>query len=389
MLNDLVRVPEGPSRLEISRTLVLWTGTDVRAAWRRGWQPAELVRLARRQLGAVQGRLLVDMIAAEMRQYAENTVDARWATQLKGLDAMQWWANDDVLVDAWSVRERLDRRSVLMHVVEVIHALRCMAYNIGQLCPVPGEARRGSLHPDQVGPYAGDQRMLGRVRALLAKAESTEFAEEAEALTAKAQELMARHSIDYALLAATKPNGEEPVGIRIGIDNPYESSKCLLLQRVAEANRCRAIWSKGPGFSTVVGFPGDLESAELLYTSLLVQASAAMMREGSRKDAYGRSRTRSFRQSFLDAFAIRIGERLISATEETSRQAATEEGAERLLPVLAARTDVVNEAMQKMFPQASSSAVRMSNREGWLSGTAAADLAALQARHAVGEDVQR
>ena len=37
--------------------------------------------------------------------------------------------------------------------------------------------------------------MLERVRALLAKAESTTFPEEADALTAKAQQLMTRHAL--------------------------------------------------------------------------------------------------------------------------------------------------------------------------------------------------
>ena len=45
------------------------------------------------------------------------------------------------------------------------------------------------IAPDSARP---DEKVLGRVRALLAKAESTTFPEEAEALTAKAQELMAR-----------------------------------------------------------------------------------------------------------------------------------------------------------------------------------------------------
>jgi hypothetical protein len=49
---------------------------------------------------------------------------------------------------------------------------------------------------------AGELLHLERVRALLAKAESTEFDEKAEALTEKAQELMTRYSIDAALLAA-------------------------------------------------------------------------------------------------------------------------------------------------------------------------------------------
>src|SRR5438045_2689314 len=54
------------------------------------------------------------------------------------------------------------------------------------------------------GPSAADagidDRMLAKVRALLAKAESTEFTDEADALTAKAQELMTRYSIDRALV---------------------------------------------------------------------------------------------------------------------------------------------------------------------------------------------
>ena len=53
--------------------------------------------------------------------------------------------------------------------------------------------------------------MLDKVRALLAKAESTEFPEEAGALTSRAQQLMARYSIDHALLAAqTGSRGEKP-----------------------------------------------------------------------------------------------------------------------------------------------------------------------------------
>src|SRR5205823_14651531 len=89
-----------------------------------------------------------------------------------------------------------------------------------------------------------DQRMLDRVRALLAKAESTEFPDEAEAYTAKAQELMTRHRIDHALLTVTKRVRDRPVTRRLAVDNPYEAPKSLLLQVVAEANGCRAVWMK-------------------------------------------------------------------------------------------------------------------------------------------------
>jgi hypothetical protein len=255
------------------------------------------------------------------------------------------------------------------------------------LCPPPGQARRGSLGAAAAGGRVGDPRQLERVRALLAKAESTSFAAEAETYTAKAQELMARHSIDYALLSVGVGVRDEPVGRRIGVENPYEAPKVLLLDAVAGANRCRAVWSSSFGFVTVLGFAADIDAVELLFTSLLVQATAAMMHAGSRRDAHGRSTTRSFRQSFLTAFAQRIGERLATATKQATEQAgrdlAGQPGADRLLPILASRDGAVGAMAEELFPDLVGRAVAVTNRDGWASGRAAADLAHLAARHAV------
>lgn len=134
--------------------------------------------------------------------------------------------------------------------------------------------------------------MLARVRALLAKAESTTFDEEAEALTAKAQELIARHALDEAALHDAGDVGDPSVR-RIPLDPPYAKAKAFLLNEVADANRCRAVHSDDCGWVTVFGYDGDLHAVELLTTSLFAQATAAMARHGSRRDATGRSRTRS------------------------------------------------------------------------------------------------
>jgi hypothetical protein len=128
-----------------------------------------------------------------------------------------------------------------------------------------------------------DRRMLDRVRALLAKAESTEFPKEAEALSARAQELMARHRIDRALLAAASGGAGEPSGRRLAVDSPYEAPKTVLLDVVATANGCRLVWHRSLGLCTVLGFPGDLDAVELLFTSLLAQATAAMVHAGPSK----------------------------------------------------------------------------------------------------------
>ncbi|MGP4029098.1 DUF2786 domain-containing protein [Actinomadura sp. 3N407] len=222
-----------------------------------------------------------------------------------------------------------------------------------------------------------DQRTLGRVRALLAKAESTEFPEEAEALSARAQELMARHSIDHALLAAETGDMGGPAGRRIAVDNPYDSPKAVLLTVVADANRCRAVWHRELGFSTVVGYPADLAAVEMLFTSLLVQATSAMVHAGPRRDARGRSRTRSFRHAFLNAYAARIGERLREAADRATASA----GGNVLVPVLAVRDRAVEQAVGTMFPNlARGRAGSVSNYEGWVAGRAAADLASLNGR---------
>jgi hypothetical protein len=356
-----------------------------------GWQPVDLERVARREFGEPADAMIVDVIAGRMREYPASTVDPRWAAQLGDLKAEVWWESDAEWVGAWAERNWVDRAQTIGFAIGTLRLLRGLS-PLPVLIPPPGQARAGT-DPRPAGgarpapaprpaPEAS-ARMLDRIRALLAKAESTTFPEEAETYTAKAQELMARHSIDAALLDASAATHAAPVAVRIGVDAPYEGPKSMLLSVVAGANRCRSVWSKEYGFNTVFGFETDLELVELLYTSLLVQATAAMTAQGSRRDRYGRSSTRSFRQSFLTAYANRIGERLSGATERANAEAAAEVGGSALLPVLAARDDAVREHVQTVFPTLRNHRVHVSNRDGWESGRAAADRASLQPRRSV------
>ncbi|POM23722.1 hypothetical protein BTM25_23430 [Actinomadura rubteroloni] len=243
--------------------------------------------------------------------------------------------------------------------------------------PEASRAQRG------MGPEA-ERRVLGRVRALLAKAESTAFPAEAEALSARAQELMARYSLDRALLAGSAPAaGDAPVGRRIVVEGPYEGPKAVLLGVVAEANRCQAVWHRDLGLATIVGHPAELAAVELLFTSLLVQATAAMTHAGPRGDAPARTRIRSFRHSFLNAYAARIGERLRAAAEHAAGHAGTRAD---LVPALAARDAAVDRAVDTLFPGLVRGRARaVSNVAGWAAGRAAADLAGLDGRRAVAD----
>ncbi|MGH8984416.1 MAG: DUF2786 domain-containing protein [Acidimicrobiia bacterium] len=218
--------------------------------------------------------------------------------------------------------------------------------------------------------------MLARVRALLAKAESTTFPAEAEALSAKAQELMTRYSLDRAVVASEQGDDAAPVRRGIAVEAPYADTKALLLSEVASANRCRTVWNREACVCTVVGFEADIEATELLFTSLLVQAGTAMRASGPVRDSAGRSRTRSFRRSFLLGFATRIGERLREATTATTEQAEADHGVS-LLPVLAGRSAQVDDAFGAAFPDLVSRSLGATSGSGYFAGRLAADQASV------------
>ncbi|MFI7006093.1 DUF2786 domain-containing protein [Streptomyces sp. NPDC050145] len=329
----------------------------VRRAWERGWQPADLHRMVVRDLGpdTAHSRLAARLIRTETGRY--DVLPPRWTAQLEALPAGE--------------APRTDRFSAATTTLELYRLLLRLPA-IEPVGPVPGEALSV--------PVAGESRTLARIRALLAKAEATGYPPEAEALSAKAQELMARHSVDEALLASRTHAKDTPAACRIGVDAPYETAKAVLLAAVAGANRCQAVWNGAFGFSTVVGFEPDLEAVELLYTSLLVQATAAMTRAEAEQRAGGRKRTKTFRQSFLAAYAQRIGDRLAAVADEVTGERG------ELLPVLAARDVAVTGRTEEMFPETVTTRMRgVSDEAGWHEGRSAADRTRLSGTSPSGE----
>lgn len=381
-------------RLQMARTIMDLLRAQLDQAWQGGWQPADLVRLARRTVGGTELAVLGDAVVADLGRYAAGTVDRRWPAQLREAGATRWWGIDTDPLVARAAAAPGGWAQVCTAALRVIGLLsRLPALEV--IGPRPGEA---TPHTDDgaEGPDV-DERILSRVRQLLAKAESTTFDAEAETFTAGAQALMARHSIDAAMLQLQGSGGrsDAPRARRIGIDRPYESPKAMLLGAVADANRCRIVWSKELGFATVLGFAPDLEAVETLFTSLLVQATQAVTKEGSRRSA-GRSRTRSFRSSFLTSYAGRIGERLREVTQaetdaatgggregfgvgpEGGEVAGSERPDNALVRVLADRSGAVDDAVAALFPRLVTRHVSLpQDHEGWISGRAAADRATL------------
>jgi len=195
--------------------------------------------------------------------------------------------------------------------------------------------------------------LLARVRKLLAKAEDAGVTpEEAQALTAKAAELMAKYGIDRALLAARRPETDRPADRVIDVDNPWARVQAHLLCGLASALRCQCVIlaRTGPGSRIhVFGYSSDIERTDVLYTSLLVQMWQGLA--VAQVPSWTRS-PRAWRRSWLLGFATAVVTRVRAAEEAATRQAtapAAGSGSQTAL-VLADRALVIRHNIKQAYP---------------------------------------
>jgi hypothetical protein len=345
------------------------------AAWEHGWQPLDLVHVVRRSRTRL-APLLGAAIGAQARSVqAEQRAPQAWLDQLgavadEALPAAPGGSGDRLVRSVMGQGIRpVEAWTDLVQLLEMLTTLPVLE----QLVPPPSAWGRTApqSRPDCDASERG--RLLNRIRTLLAKAENTEFAAEAETFTAKAQDLMTRHAIDAALLHGSADHPIEVRGARVHINNPYAAEKVHLLSQVARANRSRAVWNESLGLVTVLGTPVDVDQVEMLFTSLLIQATRAMAEAGARR-AGSFDRSASFRRSFLMSYAVRIGERL----NETN-DAATASYGSALVPLLQRQTTAVQQEFDRLFPQTRQARAGRYNAHGWNAGRAAADRAVFAA----------
>jgi hypothetical protein len=319
--------------------------------------------------------LVVRLIGEHARRTdATSRAPDAWMDQLRDLGAVP--PQDPDVVAAWHRAERRPAAESWRIILLLIGFLRT-ALRIDVLVPPP--SRWGAPRARSAArPAAGDDRALRRIRGLLSKAESTEFPDEAEALTAKAQELMTRHAVDAALLEGCASSGSTVVGTRrVHVQDPYVRAKMQLLVAVAEANDVRLVWYQSLGIANLVGATSDADAVELLFTSLLLQVAQALA--AAERPAGRGPASRSFRRSFLLGYAHRIGERLRTARARATAEAGAEAMAAHgvdLLPVLRSRQAAVEERVAELFPRVRASRSRSSvDAGGWYAGRAAAERA--------------
>ena len=236
-----------------------------------------------------------------------------------------------------------------------------------------------------------DDRRLSTIRALLAKAEATEYPDEAESFFNKASELISRWAIDEAMLwaDADASGREQPDELQLLLHAPYLPQKAVLVGAVATAHGCRAVRIVSPPgvgkeVISVVGFPTELRWVDTLVTSLMVQLTSAMLSRCP--GGLTPSASASWRRSFIVGFAEEVGRRLESdraaaaaehdaatAGASAGTAAAGAGGASSTALVLASRADDVDDELRRRHPRlrsswASSGRSASGRREGRAAG---------------------
>ena len=348
-----------------------------RSLWENGWQPADAVHVVRRGFTVRAAGVAKAAIGDEARTSgAFISAPATWRDQLAALGVKPIGDAERRNGLRRMITAGNDERRVLADGLRVVALWRQLP-RLPRLTSPPsawGERSIGGRN----GEWADDDtKVLLRIRSLLAKAESTDFGEEADAFTTKAQQLMARHSIDQAVIDLMQGTTNDlPKGRRVHISDPYALARVQLVSAAASANNARTVWSATCGFVTVFGYQVDLDIVSMLYTSLELQANRALALAGLGGPKF---RSRSFRTSFLSGYAVRVGERLRQARADEEVAASKEHGA-GLLPILWNRRAVVEAVQRDAFPQTTSQRLDRINLRGWSAGITAADAAGLVSR---------
>lgn len=223
-----------------------------------------------------------------------------------------------------------------------------------------------------------DESILRKVRALLAQAEDpTVTPHEAEAFSAKAFALMEKYAIDQALLEADDPAQKgKPTHRMYPAQEPYGKAKCSLLTGIAQVHGCQVIRVRRDGEEhwEVFGFQSDLEAIDMLFTSLLLQGTNALLHQ-HRSD-------RRFRTSYWYGYAYRIFERL----QEMRAKAEEESTSTSTALVLADRKSEVDQYFKDTHQHVrSASKPRVTSHEGVAAGQSAANRADLGGKRVTGQ----
>lgn len=178
-----------------------------------------------------------------------------------------------------------------------------------------------------------DERIISKLRKLIAHQESAEAIgslAEAEAFSAKIQQLLIDHKLEAAQIGPMDDHDDEPVtegAVGNYLDLRLKRRRIWWMEElaglVARAHFCELLVAAGTSTVWFVGTASDRAITEYTYVSLCKAAIEICDREFKLARREG-AETRAFRRSFFDGFTYGIGQTLrklrreADATESTA-----------------------------------------------------------------------
>lgn len=237
---------------------------------------------------------------------------------------------------------------------------------------------------------------LAKVRKALALAQDKGATEEERKQALEtAERLILKYGIDEALAYAAEDTDEhrKVADVEIQMHAPFAQEKVSLYAAVAEPLGVRCVqykrWASGKPWREsrsdrqvvmlhAFGRKGDLERAEMLYTSLLIQQAAEFAR--AEKDVpawYSMQEKAAHRRAWLVGYASRIYHRFQQLLTETIREAREAGGGSGAELVLANRDAAVEDRRAEVYPDLRAGSRRSLSGSGFGGGMSAANRANL------------
>jgi hypothetical protein len=171
-----------------------------------------------------------------------------------------------------------------------------------------------------------DEKKIQLIKGLLAKARAT-TGPESDAFAAQATELMARYSVEAAMLEdAPGSEKSELVCKKVRFKAPYIPDKAALFIAIADVFGCKSVWRdadnwnlRGEKILSVYGYQSDFERTHLLFGSLNLHMAGELVNAPG--PGYRESRA-AYNRSFMAGYTNTVWRRLKAAHAAAAREAA-------------------------------------------------------------------
>ena len=181
------------------------------------------------------------------------------------------------------------------------------------------------------------EKIINRIEALLRKAESTNSDEEREMLSAKAEELMIKYSIDQAMLDPDRNTEDQIISVQVHMRGIYQMIHMASALSVVKAMGARGYYTALRRLNTtvvvtIIDFESTIGMIQRMVDSVLTQGMVSMnFWWVANKNEWPDKAGYMARRSYLEGFGSGVADRIRREREEAVAEVSETSGGELVL----------------------------------------------------------